>query len=336
MRKKECSTYREYLSLLQDNNEFNSFKNTLLVNVTRFFRDPTVFESFLKFFKIYIHEIVNRSRNFQLQIWSAGCANGSETYSIALTICNALKHHLSRYKVKIYGTDINNDVLAIAKSGIYPTSLINEVPSSFLNEFFSSEVSKYILKPQVKNLVEFYDLDLLSNSFPFTNLDIIFCRYVLMYFKKSQQKHLINKFYELLKPGGVLLLGYTDPMPLTEQNLFIPFEEQNLFIPWSLEDRIFQKPLSNEQRDSILASYPEELFFCEFCGKIFYNPKKLKSHLSKAPCRHGILFCYICNKRHFSRTGLVAHLRYSHYIDRNDRISLIFNKYRDKINYQPQ
>jgi chemotaxis protein methyltransferase CheR len=331
MKEKKSTTYKEYFSCLKEAEELEFFREKLSINVTSFFRDPTVFDSLLVFLRIYIDEIINRSEKSKLKIWSAGCANGSEPYSIAILLHEALKHHHSRYTIKIHATDINKDVLEIAKAGNYPNSIVNEVPTILLNQYFSQSVSNYHVSNKIKKYINFSHLDLLSDSLPFKNFDMISCRYVLMYLTKAQQIQLLKKFHELLLPGGLLLLGITDPMPLSEQNLFSPLLDQTIYLSLSIEDRIYQKPLSQEQREKIIASLPEEEYTCEWCGRVFVSEKKLRIHLKHDSCRHRTPICYLCNKHHFSRTGLTAHLKYAHYIDRTDRISNVFNKNRNKI-----
>ena len=123
-------------------------------------------------------------------------------------------------------------------------------------------------------------------------------------------------YYDLLKPGGFLVLGRTDSIPLSQQDLYNPI---------SIKKGIYHKPLSKEQRKLILESLPLEEFFCEWCGKPFDRIKKLKFHIEHSPCDLGQFSCYICNKALFSKTGLLGHLKYSHHSDQNDRISRVFN-----------
>ncbi|MFX0151079.1 MAG: hypothetical protein ACFFAJ_09890 [Candidatus Hodarchaeota archaeon] len=111
----------------------------------------------------------------------------------------------------------------------------------------------------------------------------------------------------------------------------MPLTDQNIFLPISNEDKIYQKPLTKEQRERVLSALPEEEFFCKWCGRTFYSIKRLENHLKHTSCRHGTFSCYICKKTLFNKTGLLAHLKYFHYIDRNDRISLIFSINREKI-----
>lgn len=331
MKEKKCKTYKEYLSVLQAPEELEYIKGKLSINVTSFFRDPPVYDSILDFFKIYIGEIVDRSEQYNIKIWSAGCANGSEPFSIAILLHQTLKHHFSRYTIKIHATDINNEVLEVGKRGVYSNSIINEIPPTIIKQFFSQIESGYRVSSTIRAIIKFDHLDLLADSFPFNKLDMIFCRYVLMYFTKKQQMRLLKKFHELLNPGGLLILGIPDPMPLSEQNIFVPLMEQIQFLPLSIEDRIFLKPLNQEQRHKILTSLPEEELYCDWCGKLFTSEKKLGKHLKHDTCRHKIPCCHLCNKPYFSRTGLAAHLKYVHYIDRNDRITYIFNKNRQRI-----
>ena len=326
MQRKRCLTYKNYLNLLQDEEEFKFFSNNLSINVTSFFRDQFVFKSFLEFYKTYMTEIIDRKEISDVEIWSVGCANGSEPYTVAMILHKAFENQLSRYNIKIHATDVNKDILGIAKSGVYSQPLEKDVPQPYLDRYFHQSNSKFVISDKIKKMVTFTYLDLLSDSFPFNELDIIFCRYVLMYFQKSHQKKLIKRYYELLKPGGFLILGTTDPIPSSEQNIFIQLSDHDLFLPLSNKDRIYQKQLSKEQRERILASLPEEFFFCEWCGKHFYTVKMLNYHLKQSSCRKGELHCYICGNAHYSRTGLVAHLKYSQYIDQNDPISLVFNR----------
>lgn len=137
----------------------------------------------------------------------------------------------------------------------------------------------------------------------------------------------MRKFFDLINPGGLLILGRTDPMPFVEQNIFLPTSD-NIFFPLSNEERICQKPLTLDQREKILMNFPDEILFCEWCGKPFFTIKKLKEHLEHTYCQNGYFSCFICRKDLFSKTGLIAHLKYSHYIDRSNEISLIFNKNR--------
>ncbi|MFX0182370.1 MAG: CheR family methyltransferase [Candidatus Hodarchaeota archaeon] len=111
MQKNKCSTYKEYLTQLKDEEELECFKNSFSINVTSFFRDPPVFDTFLKLLKIYVKEIIDHKNQSKIRIWSAGCVNGSEPYSIVIFIHQALQHHISRYNIKIHATDIDNDIL---------------------------------------------------------------------------------------------------------------------------------------------------------------------------------------------------------------------------------
>ncbi|MHA2245537.1 MAG: CheR family methyltransferase [Candidatus Hodarchaeales archaeon] len=317
MRTKKCLTYKKYWILLKENKEeFSLLKRDFSINVTSFFRDPDVFNLFAELFKVYVKEIINRKNLSRIRIWSVGCSNGSEPYSISIILHQVLQHKLSRYNIKVHATDINEDILTIAKTGKYPDSVSKELSEEYLEQFFiKASDSHYQIKMSVQNLVKFNILDLLDDSFPFKGLDIIFCRYVLMYFHKSRKESLIRKFCELLNPGGLLILGGTDR---------IPFSLQNLFNPLSVKKSIYQKPLSNEQRKLILDSLSPEEFFCEWCGKPFVRISNLRLHLEHSQCKLGQFHCYVCNKELFSKIGLISHLKYSHYDDRNDRISRVF------------
>ncbi|UCG89708.1 MAG: protein-glutamate O-methyltransferase CheR [Candidatus Heimdallarchaeota archaeon] len=319
MRTTKCLTYKQYWILLsEDKKEFSLLKRNFSINVTSFFRDPEVFTLFMELFKIYVREIINRNNLSRIRIWSAGCSNGSEPYSISIILHQILQHKLSYYNVKIHATDINEDTLAIAKTGKYPDSVSKEVSEEYLEQLFiKTSDSHYQIKMSLRNLVKFDSMDLMADSFPFKDLDVIFCRYVSMYFHKSQKELLVRKFYDLLNPGGLLILGGTDRIPVSLQNLFNPL---------SVKKSIYQKPLSKEQRKMILGSLPPEELFCEWCGKAFVRITDLRLHLEHSQCKLGQFHCYVCKKGLFSKIGLISHLKYSHYVDRNDSISRVFNR----------
>lgn len=187
MQNNNYSTYETYHSFLQENEEeFTQLKNSFSINVTSFFRDPEVYEAFRVFFAIYLKEILQRNHRSKIRIWSAGCANGSEPYSIVINLHQTLKKHLNDYSIRIFATDINSEVLSTAKAGIYEESIKEEVPKEILNQYFcQNPQGRFSISNNIKNYVSFSELDLLSNRFHFDYIDVIFCRYVLMYFKES-------------------------------------------------------------------------------------------------------------------------------------------------------
>ncbi|MFX1515447.1 MAG: CheR family methyltransferase [Promethearchaeota archaeon] len=319
MRSNKCLNYQDYLLLLKENrNEVSLFKKDLSINITSFFRDPEVFELFRVMIGIYIKEIINRGKISRIRIWSAGCANGSEPYSISIILHQVLQHKLSDYNVKIFATDISESILSIARTGKYPSSMVNDLPENNSRQFFTETSNSHCrLKSSIRKIVQFDYLDLLTDSPPFKDLDVIFCRYVLMYFQSSQRNVLIRKYYDLLKAGGFLILGRTDPIPLSLQELYNPI---------SIKKGIYQKPLSEIQQKLILDNLPVEEYFCEWCGRPFNRIKSLRLHIEHSPCKLGQFQCYVCKKELFSKTGLFGHLKYTHYIDRSNKISRVFNE----------
>lgn len=305
--------------------------------VTEFFRDPEVFTHVGILFEKYLRHILEKNTS-QIRIWSAGCSNGSEPYSISILLHHVLKNRLKLYDITIRATDINTKALAVAEEGEYFLSQLGNIISTPYRQYFHQTTdTKYAVTSEVRDFVQFFSLDLLSDNYPFTEpFDMIFCRYVLMFLTAAQQRKLIKGFSELIKPGGLLVIGMTDPMPFTVQNVFLD-KTDNLFQPLSNEARIFQKPMSKIQLSKILKLIPER-YFCEWCGKAFYSSRAVHIHINHSPCGLGTFHCFICQKDLFSKTGLLAHLKFTHNFDKEDPVSLLFNEnlglpiYREKIN----
>ncbi len=210
------SSYREYLHVLQNNRkERDQLRNELSIHVTEFFRDPSLYIALQNHI---LPELVNAQDT--IRIWSAGCADGKEAYSIAM-IANELLKLLSPSKtVTILGTDIDRTCLEQAKAGVYRSALSlkqTDIASqlSFINhpeEYFDIRGNTYLVKPSLKKLVRFtfHDLTSVINDDIF---DIIFCRNVMIYFTRAFQEELCHRFCQTLRSGGYLFLGSTEKIP---------------------------------------------------------------------------------------------------------------------------
>jgi chemotaxis protein methyltransferase CheR len=152
----------------------------------------------------------SRDQRF-LKIWSAGCSSGEETYTIAIIILELLGKRIKDYMVKIIGTDIDTQALAMAKKGIYSSSQFSETAPDILLNYFSKADGTYEVKPEVKALVEFQESDLMAGIKP-RNLDVIFCRNVIIYFSQEAKEKLFMEFCSCLNTGGYLVLGKTETL----------------------------------------------------------------------------------------------------------------------------
>jgi chemotaxis protein methyltransferase CheR len=171
------------------------FIEYLTINTSHFFRDVAVF----KYLEDHILPAIAKSQ--RAKIWSAGCSIGAEVYTIVMLL---LEHELMFQK--LHATDIDESILTQAKTGIYQKNQINAVPERLVKRYFDVEDNKYILKDEVKNHVNFYRQNLLTDRFD-TGYDLILCRNVFIYFVNEVQKQLTMQFVQSLKPGGYFVVG---------------------------------------------------------------------------------------------------------------------------------
>jgi len=205
------STYEEYLVYLKRNTmELNQLKESLSINVTRFFRNRDTFD--LLKTKIF-PQISNSVNKKELSIWSAGCAVGAEPYSISIIAGEYFKKF--NVNVRITATDVNEDLISIARSGVYSPPYLAELTDSESRQFFmENSEGNFEVNPLVKSRVNFRKHDLTRDKYP-TGFDMVICRNVLIYIDKDAQMDIISKFIESLRPGGILVLGRTETL-LTE------------------------------------------------------------------------------------------------------------------------
>ena len=222
MLKLKINSFNEYLRILRRNAEERlKLLDALAINVSSFFRDPPVW-NFIKhniFAPLFRRAKCSGKR---VRIWSAGCAHGQEPYTIAILSLETMKLIGFKVPVIIYATDIDEDALASARRGIYTVRDIRNVPSAVLNKYFTPLGDGYYgLKSHVKNLVRFKKHDLIKDN-PLLFIDIIFCRNVLIYFQKDAQINILQKFYKSLTSPGYLILGMSESLPRSLNNMFKP------------------------------------------------------------------------------------------------------------------
>jgi len=196
-----------YLNLLKkDNAEYNRFLDNLAINVSEFFRDPDVFEYFRE---NCLKEIISRKGSFNnrfIRVWSAGCAEGQETYSLAILFREELGEE-SSLSVKIWGTDIDREALEKAKRAEYEAKNLKNLDRFMVEKYFTALPNDFLrLNENVKQMVQFNRLDLINDS-PLKYMDVIFCRNVMIYLSHQQQELLFLKFRDSLSSKGYLVVG---------------------------------------------------------------------------------------------------------------------------------
>lgn len=176
----------------------------LLINVTSFFRDTDAFNTLQK--EILPELCKDKSEHSFFRAWVAGCATGEEAYSIAILLKELMEEHHYEFKVQIYSTDLDDEAIAIARAGIYPPNIAQDVTPERLRRFFTKEDTGYRIKKEIREMVVFAIQNVIKDP-PFTKLDLLSCRNLMIYLGSELQNRLIPAFHYALKPGGVLFLS---------------------------------------------------------------------------------------------------------------------------------
>ena len=200
--KNSIQGYENYVKLLKtDAEKFDEFVNYLTINVSNFYRNPEQWALLDK--EVFPRLIERFGKN--LKIWSAACSTGDEPYSLVM----ALSRHLPLDRIKIYATDIDKQVLAKAKVGLYNDKSVADVPKDMLAKYFTKVGPSYQISEEIKKRVEFHESNLLRDKYP-TDNHLIVCRNVLIYFTEEAKEEVFRKFFAALKNGGSLFIGSTE------------------------------------------------------------------------------------------------------------------------------
>ena len=222
-------TYKQYKAHLEEHDgEFIELFNTILINVTSFFRDPPAWQVLAETTLPRIVEA--KGPEDPIRIWSAGCATGEEAYTLAMLFAEALGEQAYRDRVKIYATDIDEEALVDARHARYPESALEEVPDELKTKYFHESNGRYSFKPDFRRAVIFGRNDLLADP-PISRVDLIAARNTLMYFNPDAQSRILANFHFALTPEGALFLGRSEVL-LTRSALFEPTD---------LKRRVFSK-----------------------------------------------------------------------------------------------
>ena len=218
--------YQDHLEVHPD--EFKNLFNTILINVTAFFRDTSAWEYLAK--EVIPNIIKNKQSDQQIRFWSAGCASGQEAYTLAIVVAEILGIEEFRKRIKIYATDVDEEALVQARQASYSARNINEVPLELRDKYFDIVNKNYVFRQDLRRCVIFGRHDLLQDA-PISRLDLLICRNTLMYFNSETQGKIINRFHFALNDHGYLFLGKAEMLVM----------HSNLFIPIDLKDRVFEK-----------------------------------------------------------------------------------------------
>ena len=201
--------------------ELNTLYKDLLIGVTEFFRDPKAFD-LLK--KELIPKIIEKKRggNEEIRVWIAGCATGEEAYSVAISFHEALGSEKTDLSVKIFATDVNRTSLAAASTGVYPESSLGKISTKRRERYFVKRPDGYEIVPAIREMIVFAAHNLVNDA-PFTRMDLVTCRNLLIYLQPAMQKKVISLFHFALRTGGYMFMGPSE----TPGDLLDEFEIEN-------------------------------------------------------------------------------------------------------------
>ena len=197
-----------YLRFLKDNlTEVHTLFKELLINVTSFFRDTEAFA--LLQTEVLPRLLRDKPEDYVFRVWVAGCATGEEAYTIAILLREYMDENHQEIKVQIYSTDLDDDAIAIARAGVYPSNIVQDVSAERLNRFFIKEEAGYRIKKEIREMVVFAVHNVVKEP-PFTRLDLLSCRNLMIYLEPELQNRLLPLFHYALKFGGVLFLSQSE------------------------------------------------------------------------------------------------------------------------------
>lgn len=225
MRELKLTSALSYIEILRaDAEEVQRLSDLLSLHVSTFYRDPTTFAALRQILQERVQDVLPSSPQHW---WSAGCAAGEEAYSLALTAASIAN---PGEEIKILATDVSHEILEKGRCGTFDPSHLSNIPEDELSASFTAVGRAYRIKQKFRSMVRFVRHDLLSEA-PYPPSDLIFCRYVLIYFNAAEQERVLCRFAESLPVGGLLVLGRTETLR----------DQLGLFAPLNVTERIYQR-----------------------------------------------------------------------------------------------
>jgi len=237
--------YIDYLSVHPE--EFVRLFNTILINVTSFFRDPQVW----KYLEEHIlPQLASKASNGGLRVWSVACASGEETYTIAMLLAEATGLENFSSRVKIYATDIDDEALNKARSGAYNPNDVDGIPGDLLEKYFEYRDGLYLVNKEMRRAVIFGRHNVIHDA-PISRIDLLLCRNLLMYLNTATQSQVLSRLHFAIKDGGFLVLGKAE--------MIVAFS--SMFTPLDLKMRVFQsaaRPSFRDRLQMVATNNPDE------------------------------------------------------------------------------
>jgi two-component system, chemotaxis family, CheB/CheR fusion protein len=244
-------TLHDYARFLKGNpKELDALYSDVLISVTSFFRNPEAFEAIQR---EVLPALLKRRSDEPVRCWVLGCSTGQEAYSLAMAFVEVAEKTQRTRQLQVFATDLNDALLEKARHGLYAKSLAEDISPQRLRRFFTEEEGGYRIIKSLREMVVFARQNLITDP-PFSRMDLISCRNLLIYFEPSLQKKAIPTFHYALRPGGFLLLGASESIGgFTE--LFEPVDKkQKIYAKKTAATPAFHLPLGRTQNDPLRAS----------------------------------------------------------------------------------
>ncbi|KQZ92843.1 CheR family methyltransferase [Pseudomonas sp. Root562] len=221
----DLASYYEYLQAHPE--ETKALLGDMLIGVTNFFRDREAFEALERdvvpnLLKSLQDELPHRE---EIRVWSAGCSTGEEAYSLAILLAEQMTLEASAAKLQVFATDIDDRAIAFGRNGVYPEAIITDVPPARMRQYFTHENQHYRVRKEIREKVLFAKHSLLLDP-PFSQIDLIVCRNLLIYLDREVQRDIMQMFHFALRPGGYLFLGTSESADGC-LDLFTPVDKRN-------------------------------------------------------------------------------------------------------------
>ncbi|KPG97673.1 chemotaxis protein [Pseudomonas sp. RIT-PI-q] len=263
---------RAYYNYLQSNpEETKALLGDMLIGVTNFFRDREAFEALER---DVVPQLVSAAvsahpEKEEIRVWSAGCSTGEEAYSLAMLLNDQLQLDNSAASMQLFATDIDERAISVGRAGLYPQAIITDVPPTRLRHYFIKEDDHYRIRKELREKVLFAKHSLLSDP-PFSQIDLIVCRNLLIYLDREVQREILQMFHFALRPGGFLFLGSSESADACHE-LFAPVDKRNRIFRAKTGANSRRTPTmprggyvrSNMSREAPQSSVPRKLSFAD-------------------------------------------------------------------------
>lgn len=252
---RQVSTIEDYVALLsKDDDETLTLRRELLIPVTSFFRDPEAYER-LK--KVILEDLLARKApDRSIRVWCAGTSTGEEAYSIGMMFLEAFEEAKCWPSLKIFATDVNQDNIDMGSAGVYPESIMAEVSPEQLDRFFTKRGNHFVVKNELRQRIVFAKHNLLTDP-PFTKMDLVVCRNVLIYFKPEAQVRVLNRLQFALKPDSYMFLGSSESLGGLQDDFEVVSQRHKIWKVLKLSSAPLELDYFVDKRQSQSATLPK-------------------------------------------------------------------------------